>query len=96
VIEASTLINPSTSKPVLPGAGELYVETTAIKVKNSGSKFSSDQVTFKCPYCDRRNKQNIRRTVSRPSGEIASFRCLCSRLVYVRRPVSTQKVVLAG
>jgi hypothetical protein len=65
-------------------------------VKNSGSKFSSDQVTFKCPYCDRRNKQNIRRTVSRPSGEIASFRCLCSRLVYVRRPRNGSKLLLLG
>jgi hypothetical protein len=92
----SALINPSTSKPVLPGAGELYVETTAIKVRNAGSKFSSDQVIFKCPYCDRRNKQNIRLAVARVSGEIAAFRCVCSRLVYVRRPVSTQKVVLAG
>jgi hypothetical protein len=88
------VIDPHTSKPVLPGSGELYIEVPALKVVNKGSKFSSDQVVFKCPYCDRRNKQNIRLAVARSEGAVASFRCLCGRLVYVRRPVSTNKVVL--
>lgn len=92
----STLINPSTSKPVLPGAGELYVEVTALKVRNAGSKFSSDQVVFKCPYCERRNKLNIRLAVARVSDAIAAFRCFCSRLVYVRRPRSGSKLLLPG
>ena len=76
---------------------DLYIEVTALKVKNCGSQFSSDQVVFKCPYCKRRNKQNIRRSVERLQSEkVAAFRCVCGHLVFVRKPVSIPTLVLPG
>lgn len=76
---------------------DLYIEVTALKVKNVGSKFSSDQVVFKCPYCERRNKQNIRLAKEQlQGGKVAAFRCLCQHLVFVRRPVSIPNLVLPG
>ncbi len=76
---------------------DLYIEVTALKVKNCGSQFSSDQVVFKCPYCGRRNKQNIRLAKEMLQGsKIAAFRCLCRHLVFVRRPVSIPSLILPG
>jgi hypothetical protein len=88
----STLIDPSTGKPYQPGAKELFVEVTALEVYNAGSAYSSDQVVFKCPFCHQRQRQNIRRAVAFAQGKgSAAFRCICRRLVYVRKPVTQNK-----
>jgi len=92
----SLILDPKTQKPADPGTGELYVQTTALKVKNCGSKYSSDQVVFVCPFCDKRNKKNIRLAVAPPNKDIVPFRCICGRLVYVKHPVMGRKVLVAG
>ena len=92
----SPILNPTTSKPYQPGSGELFVEVTAIKVYNAGGKYSSDQVIFKCPFCGRRQRQNIRRAIAGTKTHSAALRCMCRRLVYVRKPADVKTLIVPG
>jgi hypothetical protein len=83
-----------TGKPHLP-TSDLFVEIEAVKVYNQGGKFSSDQVVFNCPYCHKRNRQNIRRAIASVDPKTAAFKCQCRRLVYVRKPAPPQSLILS-
>lgn len=87
------LIHPLTGEFMKPAPADLFVEVVAEKVTNKGG---ADQVTFLCPFCKRRNKQNIRRAINLLRPNIAAFRCQCSRTIYVRkRAVDVARVNLA-
>ena len=92
----SPIINPTTGKSCQPGSSELFVEVMALKIHNAGSKYSSDQVVFKCPFCGRRQRQNIRRALGATATNSAAFRCMCRRLVYVRKPTNVKTLIVPG
>lgn len=77
-----SLVHPLTGKPIAPVPADLIIEVVAMKVVNKGG---ADQVVFECPFCRRRNKQNIRQAVNLPRPNVAAFRCRCSRVIHVRK-----------
>lgn len=93
----SSIINPATGRGFTPVAGEFFVEVETVEIYNAGGKYSSDQVVFKCPFCRRRNRQSIREAKAMTERNVAAFRCMCRRLVYVRKPAvaKSQSVIIS-
>lgn len=94
----SIIINPSTGTGFTPASGELFVEVEAVKTYNAGGKYSSDQVVYICPFCDRRNRQSIREAKAMTANNIAAFKCICRRLVYVKKnskKTQSQSVIIS-
>ena len=88
----AALVHPLTGKPIRPAPPGLLVEVAAEKVTNKGG---ADQVAFRCPFCRRRNKQNVRRAIDLPEAAVAVFRCHCGRAVHVRkRAVAAARIKL--
>lgn len=77
------IINPSTGKEFEKIPDVILTGTVALHIAR---KKDSEDVTFNCPYCQKRNNQNTKSIKQLLEKHIAVFRCnKCYRLVDVQK-----------